>query len=267
MPTARAARRRSSSRRWPTSPTWAIRISWSPSFRPLHHLPSWVAGPGGFTLADAVPEWVACAYRCRRIGRNTAQGRIARSTMSGARTASRAASTTRRASASTRPRFPQAIKLEWDWPDVYKPEIYAYPEIIFGYKPWDPGTGAKDFIAPVDELKAFTADFDLAIAGPTPSTSPSTSGSPTRPAGGPSSITTEVMIWLHSGVVTPAGHQVASYHGNGYDAAIWREKSHGRRERRQLGELAVYRPPAGPRRSSAARSISAISCRRSARRA
>ena len=123
--------------------------------------------------------------------------------------------------------FPQAIKLEWDWPDVYKPEIYAYPEIIFGYKPWDPGTGAKDFIAPVDELKAFTADFDLAIAGGNTFDVSFDIWLTDRPAGGPGSITTEVMIWLHSGVVTPAGHQVASYHGNGYDAAIWREKSMG----------------------------------------
>jgi Ca2+-binding RTX toxin-like protein len=123
--------------------------------------------------------------------------------------------------------FPEGVKLEWSWPDVFKPAIYAYPEVIFGYKPWDPGVGLKDFIAPVNDLKAFTADFDLTISGSNQFDVAFDVWLTDRRAGGPSSITTEVMIWLHSGRLTPAGHSVASYHGDGYSASIWHEKSMG----------------------------------------
>ena len=123
--------------------------------------------------------------------------------------------------------FPEGVKFEWSWPDVYKPEIYAYPEVIFGYKPWDPGVGPKNFIAPVNELKTFTADFDLTISGSNQFDVAFDVWLTDKRGGGPSSITTELMIWLHSGRLTPAGHPVASYHGDGYSASIWHEKAMG----------------------------------------
>ncbi|HET7716717.1 MAG TPA: hypothetical protein VFK86_13920 [Bauldia sp.] len=121
--------------------------------------------------------------------------------------------------------FPDGVTLQWSWPG-FNEEIWSYPEVIVGYKPWDSNEGTLDLTARVDTVKRLQADFDLAIAGETDKFNVAIEFWLTdRPGGGPQSITTEVMIWLHNGGLTPAGKKVGRYQGDGYDASIFVEKS------------------------------------------
>jgi Ca2+-binding RTX toxin-like protein len=123
--------------------------------------------------------------------------------------------------------FPAGVTMEWSWPG-FKPSIYAYPEVILGYKPWDPGKGTLEFSAKVDALKRLEATFDLGIAGETGKFNVALELwlTDTR-GGGPGEINTEVMIWLHNGDLTPAGREKAAFATDGYGASIYVEKGMG----------------------------------------
>ncbi len=125
--------------------------------------------------------------------------------------------------------FPDGITLRWSWPG-FNEEIWAYPEVVVGHKPWDPHDPTLDFATRVDAVREFEARFDLAIAGDTGKFNVALEFwlTDTR-GGGPQSITTEVMVWLHDGSLTPAGKKVARYDHDGYGAAVFVEKGMGDR--------------------------------------
>ena len=115
------------------------------------------------------------------------------------------------------------MTLQWAWPNVFKSSIYAYPEVIFGYKPWDQGSRhARLFGAKSISCATSTANFDLAISGSTAGFNVALELWLTDShGGGPSDITTEVMIWLHSGDLTPAGTPVGRFESPNYSATVW----------------------------------------------
>jgi hypothetical protein len=121
--------------------------------------------------------------------------------------------------------FPDGVTLQWSWPG-FNERIWAYPEVIVGYKPWDPHDGTLDLAVRVDAVRELEAHFDLAIAGETGKFNVALEFWLTdKPGGGPQSITTEVMVWLHNGSLTPAGKKVGRYEGDGYGASIFVEKA------------------------------------------
>jgi len=125
--------------------------------------------------------------------------------------------------------FPDGVTLRWSWPG-FNEQIWAYPEVIVGYKPWDPHDPALDFATRVDAVRELDARFDLAIGGDTGKFNVALEFWLTdKPGGGPQWITTEVMVWLHNGGLTPAGRKVGRYEDDGYAASVFVEKGMGDR--------------------------------------
>jgi Ca2+-binding RTX toxin-like protein len=121
--------------------------------------------------------------------------------------------------------FPDGVTLQWSWPG-FNEQIWSYPEVIVGYKPWDPHDGTLALTTRVDAVRELEAHFDLAIAGQTGKFNVALEFWLTdKPGGGPGSITTEVMVWLHNGGLTPAGKKVGRYEGDDYGASIFVEKA------------------------------------------
>jgi hypothetical protein len=121
--------------------------------------------------------------------------------------------------------FPGGVTLRWSWPG-FNEQIWAYPEVIVGYKPWDPHDPTYDFATRVDAVRELEAHFDLSIAGDTGKFNVALELWLTgKPGGGPKSITTEVMVWLHNGSLTPAGKKVGRYEGDGYGASVFVKKA------------------------------------------
>lgn len=125
--------------------------------------------------------------------------------------------------------FPDGVTLRWSWPG-FNEQIWAYPEVIVGYKPWDPHDPALDFATRVDAVRELEARFDLAIGGDTGKFNVALEFWLTdKPGGGPQSITTEVMVWLHNGGLTPAGRKVGRFEGDDYGADVFVQKGMGDR--------------------------------------
>lgn len=124
--------------------------------------------------------------------------------------------------------FPDDTLLTWDWGDRFNSSIYAYPEVIFGYKAWDPGEGTLAYSSRVGALKSLEAKFDLGISGKTQNFNVAIETWLTDVRGGGSdAITTEVMIWLHNGSLTPAGEKVGRFVSPTYKADIYVQDNMG----------------------------------------
>ena len=115
----------------------------------------------------------------------------------------------------------------WDYPLSQNfSSIKAYPEVIFGVSPNGDRVNATDtahvFPLQLDAMTSFTADFDVSFSG--------NKGFfnvaydiwlTSKPNGDASTITNEVMVWLHKGDFPPYGQVVGSYSANGQHATIY----------------------------------------------
>lgn len=119
----------------------------------------------------------------------------------------------------------------WFWPGA-DPSVFAYPEIIFGLKPWGGGTSDPRFpmrVADVEHLLVHyeveteaTGSYNLA-----PELWLIDSG---EPSGNPRTITTEIMFWMeHTGSASPAGSVVDRPTYGGIEYALWRKENMGDR--------------------------------------
>lgn len=98
----------------------------------------------------------------------------------------------------------------WAWPG-YEPTVYAYPEIVFGWKPW---TGGKPtdprFPLAIRKIKELSVEYDVETVADghynlAPEIWLSSSGAWSEKRN-PSLLTTEIMFWLeHAGGVRPSG--------------------------------------------------------------
>jgi serralysin len=117
----------------------------------------------------------------------------------------------------------------WSFPYVTdaSPTIRAYPEVMFGVPPkgnyaGNPSDKANTFPIPLDKLHGLTASHDLSIGG-------TTSGFnvaydvwlTSKPNGDRSTITHEIMIWVHKGEVQPFGTLVGTYTDGAATAKIY----------------------------------------------
>ena len=123
--------------------------------------------------------------------------------------------------------FPSGTTLSWSWPSTWNPLIYAYPEVIVGYKPWD-NYGSLDFTSQIDDLKEFKINYNLTIGGQTDNFNVAFELWLTdRAQGQREDINTELMIWVHDGALNPAGSPVGQYDGERYDATVYARPDHG----------------------------------------
>lgn len=90
---------------------------------------------------------------------------------------------------------------EWYYPSTDQGYILGYPEVIIGYKPWDQA-GSPFLLGRVDALQTLTVTADVDIWGDTERFNVSHDLWLTdSPDGHYSTITAEVMIWLHAGAL------------------------------------------------------------------
>jgi len=109
----------------------------------------------------------------------------------------------------------------------YAAPILAYPEVGFGPSPFNGGTQPTDVgaVLPVQvgELTRFTADYDVAYKGDLQGFDVAFDLWLTKtPGGDQSTISNEIMVWLHKGGVAPYGQLAGTTTINGVAADIYR---------------------------------------------
>ncbi len=102
----------------------------------------------------------------------------------------------------------------WAWPDRYEKDVYAYPEVIFGKKPWSRGdsTTTKLPVA-IAELNGLTLDYEVEtlVESGRYNLAPeiwitSVGGQPDE-----STVSAELMFWMDYHETTPAGEVAGEY--------------------------------------------------------
>lgn len=91
------------------------------------------------------------------------------------------------------------VRFEWDWgPNAG--HVLAYPEVIVGYKPWG-RTGTDAISGRVSDIRSFDVTHNLAIGGRDTDLFNVAYDLwlSEKPLAGAASITTELMVWAHSG--------------------------------------------------------------------
>ena len=109
----------------------------------------------------------------------------------------------------------------WDWPDVGY-NVKAYPEIIFGKKPWSANSTTNELPLKIGNVETFEVNFDLNIEA---------SGNYNLAfefwviedsISNQDQITNEVMIWTTNSLLQPAGEQIAVFFSDGYYYDLFR---------------------------------------------
>lgn len=121
----------------------------------------------------------------------------------------------------------------WSFPG-FDPSVFSYPEIEFGWKPWNGGRSTDprfpmrvadaQHVHVIYEVESSaTGSFDLA---------PEVwllKEKPTDDAANPKLITTEVMFWLDAGGgARPAGRVIQKFELDGIDYELWQEDNIGK---------------------------------------
>ncbi|PZU15067.1 MAG: hypothetical protein DI606_00395 [Sphingobium sp.] len=116
----------------------------------------------------------------------------------------------------------------WSYPAALATEyrILAYPALSYGVSPMAPGANPNSTLFPMKagDIKGMTLDYDLAYGG-------TTSGFnvafdiwfTSAPRGDASTISTELMIWVHKGALTPSGNAVGTYSDGDFSATIYQK--------------------------------------------
>jgi Glycosyl hydrolase family 12/RTX calcium-binding nonapeptide repeat (4 copies) len=114
------------------------------------------------------------------------------------------------------------VRMQWDYSARPDGNVLGYPEVFIGYKPWN--EGSTFMVDQVSDLRELTLTTDIDIGGDTTGFNVAYDLWFTdTPAGGPDSITAELMVWLHKGGFTPAGTPIGRYVGPDVSATIWYE--------------------------------------------
>lgn len=119
----------------------------------------------------------------------------------------------------------------WNWP-ANGSTVYAYPEIILGWKPWDGGTSNHAQLpARINALQRFDWQYDLSVST-TGSYNVATSLWITRtgatPTGtNPQDIANEMMIWTAGSGFPPAGAYVGTVTIGGRAFEVWYAQNWG----------------------------------------
>lgn len=109
----------------------------------------------------------------------------------------------------------------WNWPNQGT-NVKAYPEVIFGKKPWSQTSTHQSLPQKVSNIETFIVDFDVDI---------SASGSynlafefwvTSDSLSNEEEITTEVMIWTAGDLLQPAGSMIAGVEFNGIGYSLYK---------------------------------------------
>ena len=109
----------------------------------------------------------------------------------------------------------------WDWPDIGY-NVKAYPEIIFGKKPWSINSTTNELPIKIDNVETFEVNFDLNIEASGNYNLAFEFWVTEDSISNQDQITNEVMIWTANSLLQPAGEQISVFFSDGYYYDLYR---------------------------------------------
>jgi hypothetical protein len=141
----------------------------------------------------------------------------------------------------------QEIGWTWNWPG-FDPTVFAYPEVVVGWKPWSGGKTTDDrFPMKVSEVNALSLEYEVETSATgsynlAPEIWLTESGASSR--ANPKSITTEVMFWMdYAAGARPAGSVIDHVELNGVTYELWREENIGADANGKGWQLLSFKSP------------------------
>ena len=111
---------------------------------------------------------------------------------------------------------------QWSFPTNQHPwdAIRAYPDVLFGVSPWGRGQSDPTHIPiQIKNLYALQATYDLDWTGATGGLDIACDiWFTSKPGGDTSTITNEVMVWLHKGNLNDPGQLIGTYNDGSFSA-------------------------------------------------
>ena len=109
----------------------------------------------------------------------------------------------------------------WNWPNIGN-NVKAYPEIIFGKKPW--GSSSTSNLLPIalGRVENFEVEFDIQTEANGNYNSAFEFWITEDSLSNENGITTEIMIWISNSFLEPAGNQISIVYVDGYYYKMYR---------------------------------------------
>jgi Glycosyl hydrolase family 12 len=104
----------------------------------------------------------------------------------------------------------QQLGWTWSWPDRIDRTVYAYPEVIFGWKPWESNNTTDQLPKQVKQLKSVVLDYDVEqrVSNGVYDLAPEIWITNAATGITRQSVTAELMFWMDYNDMDPAGKQV-----------------------------------------------------------
>lgn len=123
------------------------------------------------------------------------------------------------------------VTFNWSFPvnTDFSPTIRGYPEVIFGVPPMgahtsDPTDKAHVFPARVGDILSLVADYNLSFGGTASGFNVSYDiWLTSKPNGDASTVTNEVMVWVHKGAFDASGQLIGTYTDGDFTAKIYHQ--------------------------------------------
>ncbi|UCH66474.1 MAG: T9SS type A sorting domain-containing protein [Ignavibacterium sp.] len=110
----------------------------------------------------------------------------------------------------------------WDWPDSGY-NVKAYPEVIFGRKPWWNESTYPALPLKLSAIESFIVDFDLNMSATGSYNLAFEFWVIADSLSDENNITPEVMIWTDSNIMIPAGSVIATVSFDGFTYNLYRD--------------------------------------------
>lgn len=110
---------------------------------------------------------------------------------------------------------------KWDWPNVGY-DVKAYPEVIFGKKPWSPGSTYNLLPILLSDIVQFSVDYEFSTSAEGVYNTAFEFWATESFLSDGNNITTEVMIWIDNNGMVPAGSPIDTVSFDGYSYILYR---------------------------------------------
>jgi len=108
----------------------------------------------------------------------------------------------------------------WDWP-IGNSDVKAYPEVIFGKKPWSTSSTNTALPIKIQNLDEFYVVYDLDMVATGSYNLAFEFWVTTDSMSSETGITTEVMIWMDNNLIGPAGNIIGTVTFDGFDYYLY----------------------------------------------
>ena len=109
----------------------------------------------------------------------------------------------------------------WNWP-IGNSDVKAYPEVIFGKKPWSSSSTNEALPIKIQNLDEFYVAYDLDMVATGSYNLAFEFWVTTDSMSSETGITTEVMIWMDNNLISPAGNIISTVTFDGFDYNLYR---------------------------------------------